>query len=604
MSNKKFSPSISLIALFLLASNLIMSGCGQGRSVSPTITPTPSSSITPTSAPQSAPTPTQTLPLLIGADTPLSQPILKTNIDQIQLIASIPQNPERSYRISSDNKLLFVADTHGIDVFNISTGALITHLPFGVIFNTSPHEFDPSGINESHFSISANGNLLAIIDHKGLKVISLEGKVLFSSDLETPFSASLSPRAVTSSYNLALSPNGEYLAFYSSDDGLKVIQLPDGKTIDIPKLVGNYPRFSPSGKTLAIMNNNHLEFWNTADWTKIQDIYYRGYWPLFTFISDSYILLHNWSNSLELWDIIQRKRVRTINVEGDPQKYTLHAQPIISPNGELLAVLQRDIKTPCFELSPITVTVFNLSGEKLSEQDTPFQSRDCKPYFLGLAYISSPILLMDNGEVVTALPLSNDDQWRNILQEMDISFAQKILPPKAASYLQQNWKDFDYDFEPSPDGRYVAISLQKGTGHSMVIYDVLEDKSLYWGSASFTSGNFSPDSTLFLMNLWNTIKMINLSANENLRAVTVYEDQRLVPYTPMAVSADLTMLAAVIAKDAMSETVGFIDLNNGALIYQWSVGNDEIKNIKFSDDGNYIVIETHGGWIDILGIHP
>ena len=320
MINKRIFPIIHLVILCLLASNLMMSGCEPGQLNSPIITPSPTPSNTPAFTPPLTPTSTDTLssPIGFGTPIPLSQPINEANINLIQLIASIPENPEKSYRISSDNKLLFSADTHGIDVFNISTQTLEKHLPFGVTYNAFPNEIDPSGINESHFSISASGNVLAIIDFEGVKVISLEGKVLFSSALELPFSPNLSPRVVTTSNNLALSPNGEYLAFYSSTNGIDVIQLSDGKTMDTPKLIGNYPRFSPSGKTLATMANNHLEFWNTTDWTKIQDIYYKGYWPLFTFVSDSTILLHNWSNSLELWDIIHRKRIRIINLEGDP----------------------------------------------------------------------------------------------------------------------------------------------------------------------------------------------------------------------------------------------------------------------------------------------
>jgi hypothetical protein len=606
MLNKRIFPIIHLIILFLLASILMMSGCEPGQSFDPIITSTLIPSNTPISSPTliTTSTPTLSLPIGFGTLISLSQPISEANINQIQLIASIPENPERIFRISSDNKLLFIADTHGIDVFNISTQTLEKHLPFGIIYNAFSYELDPSGINESHFSISASGNILAIIDFEGVKVISLEGEVLFSSALEMPFSPDLSPRVVTTSYNLALSPDGEYLALYSSTNGIDVIQLSDGKTIDTPNLIGSYPHFSPSGYTLVTMTNNHLEFWNTTDWTKIQDIYYKGNWPLFTFVNDSTILLHNWSNSLELWDIIHHNRIRTINPDGDPQKSIILAQPLISPNGELLAVLKRDTEIPCFELSPITVTVFNLNGEKTSEQTTPFKSRNCKPYFLGLAYISSPILLMDSGEVITVLPPSTDDQWSTILQEVDISFAQKILPPKVEFYLQQNWNDFDYDFELSPDGRYVALSLRKGTGSSMVLYDVSEDKPLYWGSASFTSGSFSLDSTIFTMNLWNTIKMIDLSSNQNLQSVTVYDDQRLVPYAPMAISPDRIMLAAVIAKDAMSETVGVIIINDGTLIYQWPVGNDEINNIRFSEDGKFLIVSTYGGWIDILGIYP
>jgi hypothetical protein len=106
------------------------------------------------------------------------------------------------------------------------------------------------------------------------------------------------------------------------------------------------------------------------------------------------------------------------------------------------------------------------------------------------------------------------------------------------------------------------------------------------------------------MNLWNTIKMIDLSSNQNLQSVTVYDDQRLVPYAPMAISPDRIMLAAVIAKDAMSETVGVIIINDGTLIYQWPVGNDEINNIRFSEDGKFLIVSTYGGWIDILGIYP
>jgi hypothetical protein len=522
----------------------------------------------------------------------------------MELIAGIPENPERIYRVSSDNRLLFIADTHGIDVFSISTQTLEEHLPYGVTYNVLPYETDPSGIDESHFSISASGNTLAIIDFEGVKVISLEGEVLFSSDLEMPFSPDHSPRVVTTSYDLALSPDGEYLALHRSPHGIAVIRLSDGKTIETPNLIGSHPRFSPSGEILVTMTNNHLEFWNTTDWTRTENIHHRGYWPLFTFVNDSTIVLHNWSNSLELWDIVHRERIRTINLEGDPQEFIVLAQPLVSPNGELIAVLKRDTETPCFELSPITVTVLNLNGEELSEQTTPFEARNCRPYFLGLAYISSPILLMDSGEVVTVLPPSNDDQWRTMLQEMEVSFAQRVLPPEVESYLQENWDDFDCDFELSPDGRYVALSLRKGTGSAMVIYDVSEDMPLYWGNASFTSGSFSLDSTLFAMNLANTIRMIDLSSNQYLQAMTVYEDQRLVPYTPMAISPDRTLLAAVIARDAMSETVGFIALDDGTLIYQWPVGNDEVDNFGFSEDGRHLIVSTYGGWSDILGIYP
>jgi WD40 repeat protein len=211
---------------------------------------------------------------------------------------------------------------------------------------------------------------------------------------------------------------------------------------------------------------------------------------------------------------------------------------------------------------------------------------------------------MDSGEVITVLPPTTDDQWGMTLQERDVALAQKMLPPNIESYLQENWYDFDYDYELSPNGRFVALSLQKGTGNSMVIYDLAEDKPVYWGSASFTSGSFSPDSLLFTMNIANTIKIIDLSSNLDLQSVTIYNDQRLVPYAPMAISPDRVMLAAVIAKDVLSETIGFITINDGALIYQWQVGNDEINNIRFSEDGKYLIVSTYGGWTDILGIYP
>jgi hypothetical protein len=612
MVNKRVFSNIQLIVLCLLASNFMLSGCAPDQLFDPTTTPALTPSNTPASSPQLTPdstqtpasTPIESLPSGSGTLLPLSQPIRAANINQIQLIASIPEDPERSYRISSDNKYLFIADTHGIDVYNISTQTLEKHLPYGIVYNTFPHELDPSGIDESNFSISASGNILAIIDFEGVKVISLDGEVLFSYPLEMPFSPNGSPREVTTSYHLALSPNGEYLAFYRSTSGIEVIQLSDGKTLDTPGLVGKTPRFSPSGNILVTMNNNYLEFWNTTDWTKIQEIYYKSYWPLYTFIGDSTILLHNWSNSLELWDIIHRTRIRSINLEGDSQKSIILAQPLISPNGELLAVLQRDTQIPCFELSPITVMVFNRNGEKLSEQATPFRSRNCKPYFLGLAYISSPIILLDSGEAITVLPPSTDDPWRTILPELDRSTAQRILPPNVEAYLQQNWMDFDNEFELSPDGRYVALALRKGTGSSMVLYDVSEDLPLYWGSATFTSGSFSLDSTLFSMNLWNTIKMIDLSSSQNLEAVTVFDDPRLIPYTPMAISPDRIMLAAVIAMDAMSETVAVMTINDGTLIYQLPVGNDEINDLRFSEDGRYLIVSTYSGWIDIFGIYP
>lgn len=606
MVNKRIFPNFHLITLCFLAANLMLSGCEPGQTFDPTITPRLTHSNTPVVPPSllASSTPTPSLPIGSGASIPLSQPINEANISQIQLMASLPENPERMYRISVDHKYLFIADTHGIDVVNLGTQTLEKHLPFGVTYNTLPHGIDPSGINESHFSISASGNILALIDLDGVKVLSLEGEVLFSSALEMPFSPNLSPRAVTTSSSLALSPDGEYLALYRSTTGIEVIRLSDGKSIDTLNLVGGTPRFSPNGTILVTMTNNQLAFWSTADWTKIQEINYKGYWPLFTFASDTTILLHNWSNSLEIWDILHGNRMRSINLEGDPEKSILLAQPLVSPNGEYLAVLKRDTENPCFESSPITVMVFNLNGEKLSEQNTAFKSRNCMPYFLGLAYISSPIMLLDSGEVNTVLPPSNDDPWRTILEEMEPSLAQNTLPPDVEAAFRQEWNDFEYDQVVSPDGSYLALALHKGTGSSMAIFDIAEDEPLYWGSASFTSGNFSPDSSLFTMVLGNTIKLIDLSSNENLQAVTVYDDQRLVPDAPLAISPDRRLLAAVLAEDALSETVGFINIADGTLIQQWPVGNDEIIQLRFSDDGNYLFVQTYGGWIDILGVQP
>ena len=605
MANQRFPKFIQLALSFFLTAGWLLAGCEARQSFDATVTPSSAPADSTISAFTPAAIDTDSLPVGTGDPLPASLPIDPANVGQIQLFASIPENPERLYRISSDQKWLFVADTHGINVFDLGTNTLERHLPFGIVYNAFPNELDPSGINESQFSIAANGGVLALVDSEGVKVISREGALLFSSALEMPLSPDLPPRSVPMRVSLALSPEGEYLALSRSGAGIDVIRLSDGAILETPGLVGSFPRFSPGGGTLVFMNGPSLEFWDTTTWTFIQEIPYRGYWPLFTFSDDSTILLHTWSNSLEVWDLIPREKILTIGLEGDPRKSIVLAQPLVSPGAEFLAVMKRDNELPCFELSPITVTVLNRNGQILSEQATPFESRNCQPYFLGLTYISAPILLTDSGEVIPVLPAEPENQWDGeILQGTAPSSADRILPSIVEVYLQRNWSDFDVDFVPSPDGRYVILSLRKETGSAFVIYDVAQDRPIYWGGAAFTAGSFSPDSAMFAMTLWNTLQTIDLASSQELQFRTLYDDRDLVPDAPLAVSPDRRLLAAVIARDAVSETVGFFSIDDGALLVQWPAGNDEIQQLRFSEDGKYLIVSTYGGWIDVLGVLP
>jgi hypothetical protein len=601
-------PKYAYLALyiFLTATGLLV-GCEPSPSFESTTTPSHAPEDSTTSVPASTQSSVQvnSSPVGPGSPLPASQLIDPVNVDQIELLASIPDYPERLYRLSSDQEWLFVADTHGIDVININSNTVERRLPFGVVYNTSPDVLDPSGINESQFSISAHGDVLAFIDFQGVKVITREGTLLFSSALEIPLSPVLPPRSVTSRVSLALSPDGEYLALSHSAADIDVIRLSDGESLETPSLVGIYPRFSPNGETLVIMNRTDLEFWETTNWTKIQEIPYRGNWPLFSFLDDSTILLHTWDNSLEVWGLDPGGKLRMIGLEGDPEMSILLAQPLSSPGGESFAVMKRDSGTPCFEYSPITVTVFNLDGELLSEQETPFESRNCKPYFLGLGYVSAPIHLLDSGEVVFVAPPSSENPWDpRILQAAESTPAPDGLPPVVEAYLRQQWSGFEYAYVLSPDGRYAVLALGKDLGSAMVIYDVLLDDPLYWGSAAFTTGSFSPDGSLFAMTLGNTIHWIDLSSSQDLQFVPLYADPRLVPDAPLAISPDRGILAAVIARDALGETLGFISLNDGALLYQLPVGNDEIRALRFSEDGQFLIASTFGGWTDILAVEP
>jgi hypothetical protein len=133
---------------------------------------------------------------------------------------------------------------------------------------------------------------------------------------------------------------------------------------------------------------------------------------------------------------------------------------------------------------------------------------------------------------------------------------------------------------------------------------VAQDRPIYWGGAAFTAGSFSPDSAMFAMTLWNTLQTIDLASSQELQFRTLYDDRDLVPDAPLAVSPDRRLLAAVIARDAVSETVGFFSIDDGALLVQWPAGNDEIQQLRFSEDGKYLIVSTYGGWIDVLGVLP
>jgi|GEM_PF-6468229 len=610
-SSTKNFPFELFTCLSIFALALTLAGCESHFDSTPASSPPITVSDEHSPEPEANATATSPKPLTLTSPSPTaavltlpaSEPINPTNLNQIQLLASLPENPERVYRISADHKLLFVADTLGVDVFDIETKTLIKHFPFGITYNTVPYGTEPSGINESHFAISKDGDIFAVIDFKGVKVISIEGNILFSLNIEMPFLPESSPRTVTDCYSLDLSPDGKYLALSRSTGDIEIIDLSTGQILDTPNLRGNSPRFSPSGELLVTMDKTRLLFWETTNWTQIQDIAYRGYWPLFTFANDETILLHNWSNYVEVWDILHHKRINMINLNEDREKFILLAKPLVSPDGNLFAVFSRDAEIPCFELSPVTVSVFNVNGEKLAEQSTPFEAKNCQPYFLGLNYISLPFILLNSGEIITVSPLPTDHEWADTFQQVDISFPQAVVPPKVDSYVKQNWVGFESEFEPAPNGQYVAFTVKKGSDTAMGIYDSNSDSLLYWGNAAFSAGSFSPDSTIFIMTRANVLTRIDLSS-QDVESTPLYENPRLVPNAPLAISPDNRILTAVIARDAVSETVIFLDAENGSLLSEWFVGNDEVKKIKFSEDGKYVIVATYGGWINLLGISP
>jgi len=135
---------------------------------------------------------------------------------------------------------------------------------------------------------------------------------------------------------VALSPDGTWLASASTDDGVQLRQVSDGSLVrtfsNETKNVVTKLIFSPDGNLLASATRDRVQLWRVNDGSLVRET--KGGWESISFSPDSKLMAStDAGGTLGLWQTSDGSLVRTLEVSG------VVSGTAFSSDGRLLAVM-------------------------------------------------------------------------------------------------------------------------------------------------------------------------------------------------------------------------------------------------------------------------
>lgn len=314
-------------------------------------TNTATSTATPTSTPTLTPTPTPTPELPIHAGTPFPYPSLilsAGNASTIHEIARYGTPLVIESKLTSDERLVFVATAGGVYIYDSQTSALIKHID--VIPQYTNYVNRPEILK-----LSSNGNIWLVTTYDHVEVRDLQGSVIFKLITENNMTFT------------DLSSDGSYAAISICKDEYDIecnnTQVWDIKTGEmIVELSGVKPEFSPDGKYLALISGGETQIWQTSDWTKFESLPYKN----IVFSPDGNFLAIAQGNRVLIWDMTAGKVIRFLsipNVKTNNYAQILH----FSSSSQQIAIFTKSTDSSS---SSKTITAWNIAdGELIGSKD-------------------------------------------------------------------------------------------------------------------------------------------------------------------------------------------------------------------------------------------
>jgi WD40 repeat protein len=611
----------------------------------PTWTPTMTSAPVPNKPrnqrPRASATATIELPVPLGTPFPTpSVPITAGNVSGLRELAVFGSPAIYEAVLSADVKLLFLATSAGIEIFETDTGRLVGNLDLVIRDDPAPGDLAANG----------DGSIVLGVTRAGIQAATVkDGQMLWQY-----------PGGLSYYGTVGLSPDGRLVSVAdcskAADCTFQVFRITDGAVVFSRK--GARPIFSPDGRWFAADVERSLWIWDVETREKIQSIWLED--PVETtrtFSPDGELLAVGRSDKVEIWRIAERKLIRVIDgledvdYGGIPVMFAPDSQHIAVEDGshrwQVFEIASRK-RSQTIELPQTSIAYWKdgqLTGYSVPDYPNYFPPWNPKafrfvdqdralafPYFplADDVTIKSEVCRLTLTGELSCLPVEQGLAEIDLAPLANLVGSSRKIQPMAAlqnsAYLIYDssvrhgeqaglwdvgrrrikaWNGTLTQWAATKDETRTAIALRTNGVYHVEALDLASGKSIYCKDFNtyWLVLDLSPNGNLLavVMDAGETdqLQVIDLSTG---KAVSTFEIQKSVG-DEVFISADEFGPGGDMLALAFSD--GRISVYNleGEQLHTWQAHQGETA-LAFSQDGKLLATNSRDGLIKIWGISP
>jgi WD40 repeat protein len=536
--------------------------------------PTPSFTPYPTYTPYPTATPTPlVLPVLASTPYPQpNQPISLTNADQVVQLARWGKGTVNQVIFSPDGRLLAVASSLGIYLYDAETLAEIRFIKTDAWVESVA--FSPDG--RLLASGSDNGTVKLWDVETGQEVRTLRGhtewvnSVAFSPDGRLLASGSADQtiklwdvatgqevrtlRGHTWTVaSVAFSPDGRLLASGSDDGTVKLWDVASGKQVRTG--LGGIATFSPNGHLLAsIAWDGIVRVRDIESGQVVRNMGHGASGESLAFSPDGRLLASgsSWNDTVKLWDVANGQELRTLSGHS----------VVFSPDGRLLAFVTNDGTVSLWDVEAAQ-EVRTLRGHTNAVRSVTFS-------------LDGRLLASASGDHTVKL-------W-------DVETGQEV-------HTLGGHTDWVGSVAFSPDGHLRASGSWDNTVKLWDVATGQEVRTLRGHTASVRSVAFSPDGHLLASGSEdNTVKLWDVATGQEVRTLRGHTDW----VGSVVFSPDGRLLAS----GSGDNTVILWDVETGQAVHTLRGHTSWVSSVAFSPDGRLLASGSGDGTVRLWGVGP
>jgi WD40 repeat protein len=528
-------------------------------------TNTPTATVTPTNTPLSYSTPFHLPPNSISPE----------NIEDLQELAILGKGKINNFRYSPDGKLLVVATTRGIYIYDAQTFLEKKYIPTDDSVNC--------------LAFSPDGATIASTFRRGaVRLWQLSsGELLDTLENNTGYSSS----------SLLFSPDGSLLFSASGDHVIRAWQISDGKLLRTFRGAGGYSAdemvdsisISPDGSLLATTDGyERVWVWRTSTSELLQRL--EGGHVAFSPNGEILAVAKGYFQDDQLVTLWQVSDWTSLNTISSPDKRILNI--VFSPDGETLLINNNHGETQLWNIPKHSVSTCFLCGENYFEVMS-FSANGANITTLdqdGVLQVwnaSDASLLHTFDEhvgAIASLAFSKDGQF---LAASSASSASIWQIPNSLLLNRSTYKSYNYLSQPSmafsPDNKFLVFNPFLEGLH---VWSVASpNPPIVWDEGkTISSLAFSSDGTVLAIGLDNTVEFRRFPDGTLLDTLNPKSSQSA---DTMAYSQDAQFLAL-----AQYNKVEIWRLSDKSLDHTLKGIGYSINQVAFSSAGNIFATGT------------